>query len=260
MSNILKKIFHKIKSFFIEKDKSYLSFSMKGRKQFQEDAYYQSPKNQNGRIVIVADGVGGHGHGDFASNLCVNYFKNAFENEKIKDPIFFLRTKAMDVATLVLEKGQENKDFKNAGTTLSGFLLQENFFYTVNIGDSRVYKLDKKDNFSRLTKDHSFVQNLIDKGEITEKEAFSHNKRNMLTSAIGQSLEMIKIDISDVQRIEKGDFLFVFSDGVHDALTDEEIKNILIVKKENENIAEIIAEASFDNGGKDNITVCIYKH
>lgn len=236
-------------------------YSLKGRKDRQEDSYYCSPETQNGRLVIVADGVGGHGHGDFASQLCIKHFKNNFENtQKIEDAEAFLRQNAMSVASLVLQKGEEEADYKNCGTTLTGFLIRGNFFYTINIGDSRVYIYNVKRQLLRLTNDHSIVQQLIDQNKLTEEEARAHHQKNIMTSAIGQPLDKIKIDVEGPLKIEDDEYLIACSDGVHDALTDNQIKDIVAMENSIKTMVKNMAYKAFIAGSHDNITVCAYKH
>ena len=112
----------------------------------------------------------------------------------------------------------------------------------------------------RLTDDHSVVQKLINNKEITEEQAFTHPKRNVITSAIGQNLDHIKIDISEEQKIQKDEILLVCSDGLHDALKDNEIRKILFENSNKSNLAKILVEKAYKSGAKDNITICIYKH
>lgn len=234
--------------------------TLKGRKQRQEDAYYISPVKKHQQLIFVADGVGGHKHGEFASNLCVSVFDDAFKNQKsvrkIKD---FIHKNVYIIAAKLLNKTEENEDYKSSGTTISGFFINQNQFYTFNIGDSRVYYYTGK-SLIRVTKDHSIVQDLVDSGQITEDEAFDHPKRNMMTSAIGQKLNMIKLDIKGPYKIKNGEYLLAFSDGVHDALRDENIKEILAGGGTSKKLAKTIVDSAYLAGGKDNITACVYKH
>ncbi len=230
-----------------------------GRKANQEDALFVSARKNDKQLIFVADGVGGHGHGDFASMLTVNMFKTAFENNSIYDISRFLNKSTLNIAEAVLAQGISNPAFKNCGTTISGFLIDRDDFYTLNVGDSRVYLFDNEI-CKQLTKDHSEVQRLLDLGAITEDEAFTHHRRNIMTSAIGQSIDMIKIDINGPYQINAGEMLLAFTDGVHDALRNNEIISILRQHKNSHDLAKIIVEAAYNAGGKDNITACVYRH
>lgn len=235
------------------------SSTMQGRKPSQEDSFLVTEQHNGRRLVFVADGVGGHGHGDWASMATVEVFSKAFDAmEPGADAAVFLHDTAMEAARIVLQKGIDQPEFKNCGTTVSGFLLHGNTYHTINIGDSRVY-LWSKDILCRETHDHSIVQEMLDRGEITEVEAFSHPRRNMMTSAIGQSLDMIKIEINGPRTLEDGDLLMAFSDGVHDALTDEQIYTLVKRYKDSDDLADRLVQAAYNAGGKDNITAVIYR-
>lgn len=235
--------------------------SIQGRKPSQEDAYYVSDLTENGVLVLVADGVGGHGHGDFAANLCVQVFQEKFEEaEAIEDVEEFLRVTAMTVATRVLRKGKSDPSFQKSGTTLTGFLVKEDHFTVINIGDSRVYELLDSGEWLQLTRDHSLVQDLVDEGEITEEQKEMHPHRNIMTSAIGQELAEIQIQVEGPYPIDRGELLLACSDGVNDALSDEQIRNLLVEHKDSDELAEQLVNAAFENGGKDNITACVYIH
>ncbi len=249
----LKKIFNSNQSQNIE------SSSIIGRKTNQEDCFYISESKNNQRLVFVADGVGGHSHGEFASNKTVEIFNEAFSHISEKEIIpDFLRNTVYQAARAVLEQGNQDNEYKNCGTTISGFFITGNAYYTINIGDSRVY-LWNCQTLCRETHDHSIVQQLIDSGQITEAEAFTHPKRNIMTSAIGQDLAMMKIDIQGPRNLEHGDILMAFSDGVHDALTDEQIFQIVKHYQNTQGLADALTTAAYNAGGKDNITAVIYR-
>ena len=151
---------------------------------------------------------GGHGHGDFASNLCVEVFREKFEqNAVIEDVEEFLRITAMTVATRVLEKGRHDLNYRRSGTTLTGFLVKEDHFTVINIGDSRVYELLDSGEWLQLTRDHSIVQDLVDEGEITEEQMGKHPQRNIMTSAIGQELAALQIQVEGPYPIDSGELL-----------------------------------------------------
>jgi serine/threonine protein phosphatase PrpC len=230
--------------------------SLQGLRPYQEDRYLILP-NGDRCLVVVADGLGGHGHGDFASQTCCSIFEKEFEKEDLlQEPTLFLQEAATRTNHRLLLKGQEDPEYRYCGTTVTGFLVQGKTFYLLNAGDSRVYGFDGKKNLTRLTKDHSLVQDLLDQGQITEEEAFVHPRRNMVTASLGVSQEYLRMDVSGPHALEPEMVLLATSDGVHDALTDEQILAILIQEKNNR-LAETLAEAALDAGGTDNITVCL---
>jgi protein phosphatase len=236
------------------------SSTLQGRKPTQEDNFLITGVRHGMRLVFVADGVGGHGHGDFASQTVVDYFNDAFNSLDVDtNPADFLRQTVMQAAQKVLDKSIEDPMYTNCGTTISGFLVVGDDYYTINIGDSRVY-LWSEDCLSRETHDHSIVQRLLDRGEITEDEAFHHPQRNMMTSAIGQDLSLMVVDVGKAKRFKHGDILFAFSDGVHDALTDNQIFSMISSYKDTPDLADRLVKAAYNAGGKDNITAVVYRY
>ena len=235
-------------------------FSIQGRKPSQEDSWYISPQTFNGRLVLVADGVGGHSHGDYASQHCISVFRESYEADPmIADVGKYLFDTAKQVSQEVFQKGENDLEYSGSGTTLSGFHLSGDMYHLINIGDSRVYIFDSQDRIRRLTRDHSIVQQLLDTGKLTEEQARAHPQRNIILSAIGQEPTDIKIDIYGPYKILPGEILLAFSDGVHDALTDEEIRDIILNHRQNQELCSLIVNAAYDAGGKDNITACCYR-
>lgn len=236
------------------------SFSIKGRKPTQEDDFYISESRGKHKLVIVADGVGGHGHGDFASKTTVKTFAEAFTSaDNFKDIPHFLEQTTRQTAQKVLDKALEDESFKNCGSTVTGFFIVGDKFFTLNVGDSRVYLFSKKE-LKQLTKDHSLVQRMVDNGEITPQEALNHPKRNIMTSAIGQPVKLIKIDVEGSFSLESGDMLLAFSDGVHDYLSHSELTELISTNFENPDLAKILVNTAYVNGSKDNITACFLKY
>lgn len=232
-------------------------YSIKGRKPTQQDAWYISPNTKYGVLVLVADGVGGHAHGEYASKLCVEVFQHAFEEANIiSDVPSFLKHQASSVSQAVWEKSQNDPNYKNCGTTLSAFLIQKQEFYFIHIGDSRIYLLDNSSNLHQISKDQTIIQQLLDQGEIQPEDIPHHPQKNVMYSAIGQEPSKIQVDIRGPEPIRKGEILLVCSDGIHDALPDQKIRQIIIAHKENEDLPKILVEAAYEAGGKDNITAC----
>ena len=234
--------------------------SIKGRKPAQEDSYLIAHIPGKGLLVLVADGVGGHGHGDFASQLCVAWFKKAFEQQEISDPQAFLRRTAEEVAYQVYQKGVSMPEYKNAGTTLTGFWVMGDQYYWINIGDSRVYLFDRNRQLHQLTKDHSLVQEYVDQGILTPEQARLHPQRNMMFNAIGVPPEDLQVDVAGPFDLHDGDALLATSDGVHDTFSQEKMQEFLQTLHEEPDLMRLLVETSFDAGSKDNITACYYVH
>ena len=233
-------------------------YSVAGKKPVNEDSFLIENKPQT-CLLLVADGVGGHGHGDWASQTCVQTFREAFHAIKnLNDPQTFLHENALHAARKVLQKHAEDPAYKNCGTTLTGFLFQERYYFVINIGDSRCYAYHQTRGLRRLTKDHSVVQEMMDAGTLTEAEAATHPYRATMTSAIGQSLDTLKIDITGPHTLAENETLFAFSDGIHDFLTDGQIGEI-VADKNPKPLAQTLVEKALEVGSTDNVTACWVK-
>ncbi len=235
-------------------------YSDKGRRENQEDAYLISPVTENQQLILVADGLGGYEYGEFASNQTIEIFSNFFiQNKNFDSPETFLRRTVLVAASMIMNKSIEDEKYKECATTLTGFMITGDKYYTINVGDSRSYKFsDNK--LTRITKDHSLVQHLLDEGQITEEEAHTHPQKNIVTSIISASISELKSDVTGPNDLKKGDILIACSDGVHDYLLDETIEKLIAQNIDKQNLAEIIGKAAFNAESQDNITICIYKH
>ena len=227
-------------------------------RELNQDYYYISSPEETIQLYILADGMGGYKGGEVASNLATNTAKQYIyehfdETEKQKDTIIELIKNAMLYANeVVYEKSKELEELEGMGTTLEICLIYNNRAYIGHIGDSRIYRL-RKGIIRRLTKDHSYVQQLIEDGKITREEASTHPKKNMLTKALGCT-PYVEPDIR-ARNIEKGDIFMMCSDGLTNMVTEE---NICQTIQDDPQIAadELVKQAN-DLGGYDNITVVI---
>ncbi len=232
-----------------------------GRRDNNED-YYTAKKIGGNILLAVADGMGGHLAGEVASRKAIEILEKTLERDKAEDPEKILREaikKANDEIYL-MGHDPDHPERYNMGTTLTAAIIRGNNATIGNIGDSRTY-LIRDGVIKRLTKDHSFVQELVDRGEITEAEARVHPQKNILTKALGISPE-IKIDPEDIKTIQlkEGDYLLLCSDGLSDALTDEEIAKTVLASPSLEEAVDALIEKAYSFGSTDNITVVLYKH
>ncbi len=200
----------------------------------------------------------GYKGGEIASKLAaesaVKYIKSNFENiVKEKEEILKLIKNAVEYANMVVyEKSKEDKELEGMGTTLELCLIYNNKAYIGHVGDSRIYRI-RKDVIRKLTKDHSYVQQLVEDKKITREEAKTHPKKNMLTKALGCT-PYVEPDIR-ARNFEKGDVFIMCSDGLTNMVEEKRIQELV---KENINTAadNLIKEAN-EAGGFDNITVII---
>lgn len=223
-----------------------------------QDYYYVSGPEEQIKLFILADGMGGYNGGEIASSLATTSVKNYISNnfykiEHDKESILNLIKNAVEYANMIVyEKSKEDKELEGMGTTLDVCLIYNNRVYIGHVGDSRVYRI-RKEFIRKLTIDHSYVQELVKDGTITKEEAYNHPKKNMLMKALGCTA-YVEPDVM-VKGFIKDDILLMSSDGLTNMLKDEEIYNII---KDNPELAsEKLVQRANELGGYDNITVVI---
>lgn len=198
----------------------------------------------------------GYNGGEVASRLAIESAKSYIESnfnliEHEKEAFLDLIKKAIEYAnTVVYEKSKKEKDLEGMGTTLDICFIYNNKVYIGHVGDSRVYRI-RGEVIRKLTKDHSYVQQLVEDGKITREEANHHPKKNMLTKALGCT-EYVEPDIR-ARNIEKQDVLLMCSDGLTNMVDEETI--FKVVKENAEKAPEKLVNLANDAGGYDNITV-----
>lgn len=230
-------------------------------RQTNQDYYSISESLDEVQLYILADGMGGYNGGEIASKMattCVKkYIQNNFkQTPKDRESLIQLVGSSMEYANMVIyEKSKEDKALENMGTTLEICLIHNNKVYIGHVGDSRVYRV-RKQFIRKLTQDHSYVQKLVKDGKITQEEAETHPKKNMLMKAIGCSA-FVEPDVS-VKGFLKDDILVMTSDGLTNMVPKEEIFKIV---QGNIQLApgRLIDQAN-ENGGIDNITVVVIKN
>lgn len=224
-----------------------------GQRNNNEDSYYMSP---SGKFMVLADGMGGHAAGERASELAVSLLTKKM-SQKIKkesDLIDLLNKSIQEVNKKIFNESMSILKYRGMGTTLSLVFNGFGKYYYVNIGDSRIYRL-KDQKLTQLSKDDSFVNYLLDLGDINEEEARIHPKRNILTKALGtaEGIDFV-IKAIDEDNVDK---LLLCSDGLSDILPKESIEKILNLEcKTEKKIDKMISEV-LKNGGKDNITIMV---
>ena len=227
-------------------------------REMNQDAYYISEPSSPIKLYLLADGMGGYKGGEIASNLAIKCAKSYIENNfkdvaKDRDSLIQLVASSMEYANMVVyEKSKEDKELEGMGTTLEVCLIYNNKAYIGHIGDSRIYRL-RKGIMRRLTKDHSYVQQLVEDGKITREEADTHPKKNMLTKALGCT-PYVEPDLR-ARNIEKDDILIMCSDGLTNMLKEEQICKI--IQDNPQTAADELIKKANESGGYDNITVVI---
>lgn len=214
-----------------------ISYSCSGPRPNQED-YVIAPSDNSSRIFVLCDGMGGHGHGEVASKTVADSVCHYLEELNAAEYSEENLQDAVDFALKELISADIYDDEKSMGTTLVVVVVNRMNVLVGHIGDSRCYQFSEDGLKKFRSKDHSKVQEAVDAEILTEEEAWSNPKKNLLTRCITSKLTSVELEI-DKLRIENNDCVMLCSDGVTDALKDSQIQSI-IVGRSLEDAADII--------------------
>lgn len=206
-------------------------------------------------LYIVADGMGGYNAGDFASRCCVESFVEQVKKSQ-QPTVISTMTEALNVAnTTVLQHAKEKEELSGMGTTFVAATVFPDRAYVMNIGDSRLYLIGSE--IKQITVDHSYVEEMVRKGEIKRKDARIHPKKNVITRAVGVETE-VEADFYEIELTGDAGFLLLCTDGLTNMVEDEEIRHVVMrhEKAPQDAVKELINRAN-ESGGKDNISVVI---
>lgn len=212
-------------------------------------------------LYIVADGMGGHLHGEIASEVAVNAMANRVLSNFFSIPVYDPKEQTEDSIESLMEMGMRSAhqailtQAPGGGSTLTGLLILQDQMTIAHIGDSRAYQIDLEGNAQVLTTDHSLVKRLQDLGQITSDEAAIHPQRNVLYRALGQA-ETIDIEVITSQVPTSG-FLMLCSDGLWGVVPDDEMVEIITKAVSPQEASKKLLDAANSSGGPDNISVII---
>lgn len=228
------------------------------RRRCNEDFVYASdePVGKLPNLFIVADGMGGHNAGDFASSYSVNAFIDNVKKSTRDLPINIIYDAVKATNTSLKEKALDKIELKGMGTTLVVATIYDYHMYVANVGDSRLYIID--DDIRQVTRDHSLVEEMVEKGKISRQEAYTHPNKNIITRAVGINTNVTP-DIFEVN-LKKNDLVLMCSDGLTNMLDDSKIKNIVVSNIDRLDLAaQSLVDQANEHGGKDNISIIIVK-
>lgn len=227
-------------------------------REMNQDYFFTSeePVGNLPNLFIVADGMGGHNAGEFASRYAVEMIvKTVSESEK-KDAAGILEEAISSANSHLLERARENADMAGMGTTIVAATVKDSELSVANVGDSRLYIAGKE--MRQITKDHSLVQEMVRMGELDAEKAKSHPDKNIITRAVGAQ-ENVKADFFEVA-LRPGEKVMMCTDGLTNMLEDTEL--FAILSEPGKNLAdkvEKMVNMANQNGGKDNITVVVFQ-
>lgn len=207
-------------------------------------------------LYIVADGMGGHRAGDFASRFSVNEFEKELKEQKARTVIGSMEGAIRVVNDHLLQEAAAEPEYEGMGTTFVAACILDTTLYVLNIGDSRLYVLSENGTIRQITQDHSLVEEKILRGEIERKDAKNHPEKNVITRALGAT-EQVLPDFFEVE-LEAGDYIMLCSDGLTNMVEDEKIKKIVLETDGDlkEKTEQLVALAN-ENGGRDNISLVL---
>ena len=225
------------------------------KRQLNQDYVYTSemPIGNLPNVFIVADGMGGHNAGDYASKYTVEIIVQEISEAKEDNPVTVIKNAIGIANEHIRQKAEEDERLYGMGTTLVVATCMGNILQVANVGDSRLYVVNDK--ITQITRDHSLVEEMVRMGGIDREAARIHSDKNIITRAIGAS-ETVKVDFFTV-KLQKGDIVLMCSDGLTNMLEDEEIRMILNGQRDIVEKAEELVRAANNNGGKDNIAVIL---
>lgn len=221
---------------------------------------------ENGCVLVVADGMGGMNAGEVASELAVEGIKAAFSKVedlsslvKSADKIeSFLKKAVVEADASIKKRLKEDPSTSGMGTTIVLVWVVNTTAHVVWCGDSRAYLFKPDSGIIRLTKDHSYVQELVDSGKLDAELAFDHPNSNIITRSLGDSPTKAQPDYV-CRELQKDDVLLLCSDGLCGLCRDEEIGNVMAASEDLGACRDNLIEAALNAGGYDNVTVALMK-
>ena len=225
------------------------------RRGMNQDYIYTSetPVGNLPNLFIVADGMGGHNAGDFASRYTVEYVVKAIAASTLCEPAALFGEALRQANADLLGLADSNPRLRGMGTTFVGACVAGDCLHVANVGDSRLYIVNQS--ITQITRDHSLVQEMVRMGEMNQDQARVHPDKNIITRAVGAE-DTVKADFFTV-RIEKGDEILMCTDGLTNMLEDEEIRMILDGARDIVEKVQELVQAANEKGGRDNISVIL---
>lgn len=211
---------------------------------------------------IIADGMGGHNSGEVASKSAVDFISSYILQfpETMQDEheiLSVIRDVVMKANASVYNLARTNEEHLGMGTTLIAAVELKHRLYIAHVGDSRAYVL-RDGQMTRITKDHSYIEELISQGSLTREEAENHPKRNIITRALGCE-ESILVDTYESE-ILKNDIYLLCTDGLTTMLKEDEIRSVLESEPDPQQACNILVDRANGCGGEDNISVIVFKN
>ena len=221
-----------------------------------QDAFKMEQLDKNALLCVVCDGMGGAKSGNIASTLAVDIFtqevRAAYKSGMSFEQMSALMLSAGKTAnTAVYTKAQQGEEFRGMGTTLVAALIQGKCAAVLNVGDSRAYRINRG-GIRRVTTDHSVVELMIQRGEVTQEEARHYPGRNLITRAVGTESD-VKCDLFRLD-LDRGDCVLLCSDGLTNLVDDQEILFEVVHGANKQRCCQSLLKIAQNRGAPDNVT------
>ena len=221
-----------------------------------QDAFKMEQLDKNALLCVVCDGMGGAKSGNIASTLAVDIFtqevRAAYKSGMSFEQMSALMLSAGKTAnTAVYTKAQQGEEFRGMGTTLVAALIQGKCAAVLNVGDSRAYRINRG-GIRRVTTDHSVVELMIQRGEVTREEARHYPGRNLITRAVGTESD-VKCDLFRLD-LDRGDCVLLCSDGLTNLVDDQEILFEVVHGANKQRCCQSLLKIAQNRGAPDNVT------
>lgn len=204
-------------------------------------------------FFLVADGMGGHQAGDYASRFIVENLVEYMNQAKETKIVTLLREGIELANNMLYQESRKKEELNGMGTTLVAAVVEDSVLHIANVGDSRLYLV--RNQLQQITKDHSYVEELVSLGQMERGSKDYREKKNIITRAIGTE-DKLEIDFFEVD-LEPGDYVLMCSDGLSNMLENAEMEQIICSELKLSEKAEKLITVANDNGGKDNIAVVL---
>lgn len=230
----------------------------KVRKENQDSYLIEMCDKRKSAVIAICDGMGGAKAGDLASQLACKAFVSGVYETMLstkyytESPERILKSSCADANGVVYEYSGFDPNYNGMGTTLVGGIITKRKAQLVNVGDSRAYHLTKE-GIKQITRDHSYVNELIAMGAIKPEEAATHPQKNVITRALGVD-RRVESDYFTVD-LKRGDCILLCSDGLSNMVRDEEIFAVFKRSGKPEDICRTLVEMTLERGAKDNVSV-----
>ena len=220
-------------------------------RQVNQDYVYttDNPLGPLPNLFVVADGMGGHQAGDYASKYTVEVLRRELKQSEEEDVEKALVSAIKTANREIIKKASQDPHLKGMGTTVVVATIVNQMMYFANVGDSRLYLINQ--GITQLTKDHSLVEEMVRLGGIKPEEAKSHPDKNIITRAIGAKAE-VDVDFYE-HLLKRGDIILMCTDGLSNMVEDEELFHIVQGGRDIVEAGTSLVEAAKENGGTDNI-------